>query len=474
LRASSGSGVTAAYVLPLVDRLAGATPTNATGVEGPRALVLTASAERASEVAAMIARHAGATGLRARAVAPAWPRVASDVVVATPDAALRSVADSSLKLEAVETLVIDDAAALLALEGADPLETLLVTVPADAQRVITVSGMTRDVERFVQAHARRAMEIPPRPADPLAVPAPPDRGTLSYRVVSDHGKRDAIAELLARSAGGERTVITRTAADARALGEALAARGFDVAGHGREGSITVLAALDAPRVTFAYDVPAEAQIMERMEADGVVLVTSRELQHLRALAAETGFRLQAFAHKPRRGAVTSFRERIRRALREEDIEAQLLVLEPLFEESSAAEVAAALSALLRARAPDAQPQAAPSSRADTAGTPAAFVRLFFGIGQRDNVRPSDLLGAITGEAGVKGEQVGRIDIRDSFSTVEVEAGIADGIIRALNGTTMRGRSLRVDFDRKRTTPSGGSTAPRRPRGTGIRHDQERR
>jgi ATP-dependent RNA helicase DeaD len=58
---------------------------------------------------------------------------------------------------------------------------------------------------------------------------------------------------------------------------------------------------------------------------------------------------------------------------------------------------------------------------------------------------------------VKGEQVGRIDIRDSFSVVEVDASVADRVIRALNGTTMRGRSLRVDYDRKT------STAPRRAR-----------
>ena len=53
-----------------------------------------------------------------------------------------------------------------------------------------------------------------------------------------------------------------------------------------------------------------------------------------------------------------------------------------------------------------------------------WVRLFVSAGQRDNVRPGDLVGAITGEAGITGEEVGRIEIRDTFSIVEVAADAA--------------------------------------------------
>ncbi len=76
------------------------------------------------------------------------------------------------------------------------------------------------------------------------------------------------------------------------------------------------------------------------------------------------------------------------------------------------------------------------------------------------MRPGDLVGAITGEAGITGEDVGRIDIRDTFSIVEVAAESAERVIQALNGVTLKGRSLRVDYDRKPTQP------PRRGRGPG--------
>ena len=53
--------------------------------------------------------------------------------------------------------------------------------------------------------------------------------------------------------------------------------------------------------------------------------------------------------------------------------------------------------------------------------------------------------------GKLGEAVGRIDIRDTHTIVEVHDTVAQAVIRALNGTTIKGRSVRADFDRPRKT-----------------------
>jgi ATP-dependent RNA helicase DeaD len=79
-----------------------------------------------------------------------------------------------------------------------------------------------------------------------------------------------------------------------------------------------------------------------------------------------------------------------------------------------------------------------------------MVRLYISLGERDKVGPGDILGAVTGESGIAGSQVGRIDIRDTFSIVEVEEPQAELVIRSLNGITVRGRSVRADYDRGRT------------------------
>jgi ATP-dependent RNA helicase DeaD len=63
------------------------------------------------------------------------------------------------------------------------------------------------------------------------------------------------------------------------------------------------------------------------------------------------------------------------------------------------------------------------------------------------VRPQDLVGAITGEAGLTGRQVGDIDISDRFSLVEVPSDMADAVIDALRGSRIKGRTVSVRRER---------------------------
>ena len=75
-------------------------------------------------------------------------------------------------------------------------------------------------------------------------------------------------------------------------------------------------------------------------------------------------------------------------------------------------------------------------------------RIFIGAGREDSLRPGDLVGAITNEAGVSGSTIGAIRITDRFSLVEVSAERADQIIQALRGTTLRGKKVTVRRDRE--------------------------
>jgi ATP-dependent RNA helicase DeaD len=97
-------------------------------------------------------------------------------------------------------------------------------------------------------------------------------------------------------------------------------------------------------------------------------------------------------------------------------------------------------------------RATPNRRDDDAG----WVRLVVGGGRAAGMRPGDLVGAITNEAGVRGDAVGAIQIADGFSLVDVAAPVADGVIAALRSATIRGRRLSVDRD-------GEPAQPRRSR-----------
>jgi ATP-dependent RNA helicase DeaD len=87
-------------------------------------------------------------------------------------------------------------------------------------------------------------------------------------------------------------------------------------------------------------------------------------------------------------------------------------------------------------------RAIPGRRDDDAG----WVRLVVGGGREAGMRPGDLVGAITNEAGVGGGAVGAIQIADGFSLVDVAAPVAESVIAALRGATIRGRRLSVDRD----------------------------
>jgi ATP-dependent RNA helicase DeaD len=77
-----------------------------------------------------------------------------------------------------------------------------------------------------------------------------------------------------------------------------------------------------------------------------------------------------------------------------------------------------------------------------------FTRVFVGLGRKAGVRPGDLVGAIANEAGIDSRDIGAIDIADRFSLVEVPDDAADEVIRALRGTTIRGKRVLARRDRE--------------------------
>ncbi len=73
----------------------------------------------------------------------------------------------------------------------------------------------------------------------------------------------------------------------------------------------------------------------------------------------------------------------------------------------------------------------------------AMATLCIAAGRKDKVRPGDILGALTGDAGIPGAQVGKIAIFDFQAYVAVERGIANQALQRLNNGKIKGRSLRV-------------------------------
>jgi ATP-dependent RNA helicase DeaD len=470
--AGPGAGILVSYGAALLERV---------GLEGtgvPAAVVLTPTRDAARRLAESLGRLAAVTGHGVAALGSPWvlPERAH-ILFATPADLRRRVDANQVELSSVQALVVDGASAMEALGALEHVESLLEALPGDAQRVVVALPMTPVVEDLATRRLRRLVHVPTRPTGQAE--ASPHRGTLRYRTVDEPKEDDVlalVAELLDEGECRHAALFVRSDDRAADLGDFLTLHGYRAGAPG-DGDVPVwlavveLAALEALESegtavgVVSVDVPGGPDAMDRRHGGGRgghVLVLPREVPHLRDVARRTGYGLTAAPpsiERDRSAGLAETLDLLTEALESEDVAVYLSLLEPLFNEWEPAEVAAAAVALLRKRTPETPP--APQAAADSPTKGNAFVRIYMGLGRRDAAGPGDIVGAITGETGLSGSVVGRIDMRESFSIVEVAAGQADRIIKTLNGTTVKGRSLRVDYDRPDRTGGGQRRAPPR-------------
>lgn len=479
--AGPGAGVLVAVGAPILSRL--------DGEEGQMVgLVLTPTRDRARGLAEALGRLAMVTGHRVAALGAPWalPERAT-ILVATPGDLMDRLRAGGVSLEHIGAFVLDGAAVIEQLGGMDDVEAVSEALPSAAQRVIVTLPMTEGVQDFVGRHVRRAVTVPPQDAEG-AGPTPVQRGTVAVRVVAGEKEDEAaaLANDLLMDEVRHLVIFVRNEDVAADLGDRLALRGFGVGAPGDSSSPVwlvvddltgrqILDGLPAHTVeAVSFDAPADPDALDRRHGGGhggTILAEARETAHLRDIAARTGYVLKLEAPRtgpaPKPAGLDALLAQIERSVGTHDVEAYEIVLEPLFRAHGPSAVAAAALALLRAR-PETQ-AAAPAPGSAEAGGLAPFAKLFVSLGSKDGVRAGDLVGAITGEAGIHGEQIGKIEIRETFSRVEVARAVADQVISALNGTTVRSRAVRVDLDRsERGRGEGAGRGARRggPRETG--------
>lgn len=475
-QAGPGAGTLLAYGVPLLQ-------TTDPEANSARALILTPSAEGAMEVARSLARLAQVTGHRVAALGSPWalPGLAA-VLVTTPEDILREVRASAFTVDQVSAVVVDGFGGFLP-SSREAMETLFEILPREGQRVVLAQPFTPEAEAFGKAHTSRAVHLPPKAADAGPEEAPTKRGEVSYRVTGGDKEMALLQTVAGELEGGAKHILIFFDSEDQAadVADFLALHGYFSGAPGDPDfplwlGVHELAArkvLDAwpgeePPATVSLEVPADPDSLDRRHGGlggGLILVRSRELPHLKDVARRTGYRLVP-AREPLPVRVAGELDRIRglieRALREEELGPNYLALEPLYRKYSPGEVAAAILALLRqSRAGEKRQGGTAASQAEEESRPATpapktWVRLFVSVGEKEEIGPGDLLGAIAGEAGVEGSQVGKIEIRETFSLVEVASSVADRVVRGVNGTTIRGRSVRVDYDRGGPGGRGGS------------------
>ena len=114
---------------------------------------------------------------------------------------------------------------------------------------------------------------------------------------------------------------------------------------------------------------------------------------------------------------------------------------------------------------DGPPRGGSFSRGAPSRTPesrGAMSRLFVNAGKADGMTPRDLVGSIANESGISSDQIGKIELRDTHSIVEISTPVAEQVATKMNGITVRGKRLtmRVDNDRPSSRTERGDRGER--------------
>ena len=90
----------------------------------------------------------------------------------------------------------------------------------------------------------------------------------------------------------------------------------------------------------------------------------------------------------------------------------------------------------------------PVGKRDRGSRPTKLATLHFNAGRIAGIRPGDLVGAIANEAGINSQMIGPIKIEDHFSLVRVPEEMAQGVLKALSRTRLKGKKVKVRIDRE--------------------------
>ena len=312
------------------------------------------------------------------------------------------VARAALKLETVETIVLAWPESF-----AGELDALLAEAP-NARRVIFSWNPTA-LDPFFERHARRPEIIGNLPLDDVGQPLGPVTAAR-YAIVAAERRR------------------VRDVLDALRSVRPYIWSGGPIAAPAETADAVVAAVL-----------PTREELRQLATiAPPTVLVLASQLPYLRSIATLTPLPLPSPADRAQDRAA-ALRAQIAARLRQGDVDPELAMLAPLFEDHAPAMVAAALLALSR--------QSAVVSETAAPAEHAAWSRLFVYVGRKDRVSAKDLVGALIKEAGLQKGQIGKIDVRETFSLVDVASAVMDQAVQRLSGVAIRGRRVTARPDR---------------------------
>jgi ATP-dependent RNA helicase DeaD len=478
-QAQTGTGKTAAYAIPMVERV------------DPReryvqALVMAPTRELAVQVAEATNHFGRARRVHVLPVYAGQPierqlralQHGVHVVVGTPGRLLDHLRRGTLALDRVNTVVLDEADQMLDMGFLEEVEVILDATPSGRQTALFSATMPAPIVELSRKYLREPERVTVA-RETLTVPQ--TRQTV-YEVPGPR-KLDALTRILDWENPASAIIFCRTKSGVDELAEALEARGYlaepihgdlsqiqrdRVMGRFRTGEAELLIAtdvaargLDIPEVTHVinYDIPMDPEsYVHRIGRTGragrpgeaVTLVEPRERRLLRMIEQLirqriTPVRVPSLADVAARRR-ERFKNEIAAIIDEGELDAQLLLVQELCEEYDPVEIAAA--AFKRLGDLDGKSVQVETLAGDETAE-RGMTRLFVKAGRKEGIHPLVIVRVLAEEAGIPSSEVGAIDIFDHFTFVEVPSGSAAHVIQTLNRTKWQGKRLQATPARPR-------------------------
>jgi ATP-dependent RNA helicase DeaD len=245
-QAATGTGKTAAFALPMLERLA----TKGRGPE-PLGLILVPTRELAMQVSEAVHRYGRDLGARVLPIYGGQPIGRQlqalgrgvDIVIATPGRAVDHIKRGTLPLDAIEVVVLDEADEMLDMGFAEDLDAILGATPPSRQTVLFSATMPKRIESLARRHLDNPSHI--QIARATAEPGEAPRVRQSAYVVPRSHKPAALGRILDVEAPAAAIVFCRTRNEVDSLTETLNGRGYRAealhGGMNQEGRDRVMA-----------------------------------------------------------------------------------------------------------------------------------------------------------------------------------------------------------------------------------------
>lgn len=525
--AQTGTGKTAAFALPILDRLDVSQKT-------PQALVLAPTRELALQVCEAFEKYA--SHVRGVHILPVYGgqgygvqlsalRRGVHIVVGTPGRIMDHLDKGTLDLSELKYLVLDEADEMLKMGFAEDVETILADTPDTKQVALFSATMPAAIRRMSQQYLHDPEEITVKTKTTTSATI-----TQRYLVVSYPQKIDALTRILEVENFEGMIIFARTKSATEEVAEKLRARGYsaaaingDIAQPVREktvnqlksGKLDILVAtdvaargLDVERISHVvnFDIPTDTEsYVHRIgrtgragrTGDAISFVTPRERGLVRAIERATRQELTEMqlpsVDEVNETRLSRFDDRITAALAEnERIERFRDIVAHYVRHHDVPEVdvAAALAVVAQGESPlllepDPAPQRRTSDdRAARGDRPGRFDRDDRGdgperrprtgggrmatyriaVGKRHRVEPRQIVGALANEGGLSRGDFGAIQIRPDFSLVELPADLPRETLDRLSDTRISGRLIEIRLDTGGPRRTGGDDRPpRKPR-----------